>query len=275
MYTEIKIHRSLDHPNIVDFQGCFEDDQNVYIMLELCSSGSLIDMLRRRRRFTEPEARFFMVQLIGACYYMHTHQNVHRDLKLGNLFLDSNLNIKVGDFGLAACIEDPGDKIHTPACGTPNYIAPEVLFDTDKGHSFEVDIWSMGVVLYTLIVGRPPFQTKDVKDIYRRIRGNDWTFPTDREVSPDAQELVKRILVREPEDRPTLHQIVDHPFFTKGIVPDHIPTSAHDTVPDFSHISRAVSNANFARVRRCAMLDEYQVTITPPLDEPSEDITAC
>lgn len=165
LYAEIKIHRSLAHPNIVRFQECFEDDDNVYMTLELCTSGSLMDMLRRRRRFSECEARFFLVQLIGACHYMHIHQVIHRDLKLGNLFLDSNMNIKVGDFGLAALIENPGERKKT-ICGTPNYIAPEVLFDTANGHSFEVDTWSIGVILYTLVIGRPPFQTKDVKEIY-------------------------------------------------------------------------------------------------------------
>jgi cell cycle serine/threonine-protein kinase CDC5/MSD2 len=104
------------------------------------------------------------MQLIGACHYMHTHQVIHRDLKLGNIFLDRDMNVKVGDFGLAALIETPGDRKkcvifnthgleHSPAyplrtiCGTPNYIAPEVLFDTANGHSFEVDTWSIGVIL--------------------------------------------------------------------------------------------------------------------------------
>ena len=136
--------------------------------LELCESGSLMDMLRRRRRFTECEARFFMVQLIGACHYMHTHQVIHRDLKLGNLFLDSNMNIKVGDFGLAALTESPCKRKKT-ICGTPNYIAPEVWFDTANGYSFEVDTWSINVMLYTPRVGRTPFQTKDVKTIYKCV----------------------------------------------------------------------------------------------------------
>ena len=148
------------------FGDCFEDSDNVYMTLELCEAGSLMDMLRRRKRFTEPESRYFMVQLIGACHYMHTHQVIHRDLKLGNLFLDADMNVKVGDFGLAALIENPGERKKT-ICGTPNYIAPEVLFDTANGHSFEVDTWSIGVILYTLVVGRPPFQTKDVKTIYK------------------------------------------------------------------------------------------------------------
>lgn len=117
-----------------------------------------MDLLRRRRRLSEPEARYYLVQIIGANGYMHQTNVIHRDLKLGNIFLDDNMNLKVGDFGLAALIEKPGDRkkcdtclelladIRT-ICGTPNYIAPEILFDTANGHSFEVDIWSVGVIL--------------------------------------------------------------------------------------------------------------------------------
>ncbi|OBZ65532.1 Cell cycle serine/threonine-protein kinase CDC5/MSD2 [Grifola frondosa] len=259
LYAEIKIHKSLDHPNIVRFQDCFEDEENVYMTLELCHNGSLMDMLRRRRRFTEPEARYFMVQMIGACHYMHTHQVIHRDLKLGNLFLDKNMNVKVGDFGLAALIESPGERKKT-ICGTPNYIAPEVLFDTANGHSFEVDTWSIGVILYTLVVGRPPFQTKDVKAIYKRIRDNEYEFPAERAVSRPVQELVQQILTPDPQQRPTLHEIVDHSWFTAGIVPGYIPTSAHDGPPDFRHITRQTSEANLARLRRYALLEQDQTT---------------
>ena len=95
-----------------------------------------MSMLHRRRVFTEPEARPFMIQLIGACHYMHTHQVIHRDLKLGNLFLDADMNIKVGDFGLAALIESLGEQKKT-ICETLNYIAPEVLFGTANGDSFD------------------------------------------------------------------------------------------------------------------------------------------
>ncbi|KAI1789263.1 Pkinase-domain-containing protein [Ganoderma leucocontextum] len=259
LYAEIKIHKSLEHPNIVNFQDCFEDEDNVYMTLELCHNGSLMDMLRRRRRFTEPEARFFMVQLIGACQYMHTHQVIHRDLKLGNIFLDKNMNVKVGDFGLAALIEIPGERKKT-ICGTPNYIAPEVLFDQANGHSFEVDTWSIGVILYTLVVGRPPFQTKDVKAIYKRIRDNEYEFPADRAVSKPVQELIQDILTPDPSQRPTLHEIVAHHWLTAGTVPGYIPTSAHDAPPDFRHISRHMSEANLARLRRASLLDDDQAT---------------
>lgn len=276
LYAEIKIHQALTHPNIVTFEDCFEDDENVYMILELCERGSLMDMLRRRRRFTEPEARFFMIQLIGASHYMHTHQVIHRDLKLGNLFLDHNMNVKVGDFGLAALIENPGERKKT-ICGTPNYIAPEVLFDQTNGHSFEVDIWSIGVILYTLVVGRPPFQTKEVEEIYkcvhplfvlgsdlkstnRRIRANDYGFPADRAISENSKELVQLILAQDPVMRPTLHEIIDHAFFTMETFPDRIPVRAWEKVPDFGHINRSQSARNYSFVRRAAQLDDDQIT---------------
>ncbi|KAJ7047579.1 kinase-like domain-containing protein [Mycena alexandri] len=259
LYAEIKIHRSLFHPNIVTFIDCFEGDDNVYMTLELCPSGSLMDLLRRRKRFTEPEARFFMVQLIGACHYMHGQSVIHRDLKLGNLFLDANMNIKVGDFGLAALIESPGERKKT-ICGTPNYIAPEVLFDTASGHSFEVDTWSIGVILYTLVVGRPPFQTKDVKAIYQRIRLNDYTFPSPPPASPSvpSRNLIGDILTPDPQQRPPLLAIVAHEWFTMGPVPPYIPTSAHDAPPDWSNITRERSNHNLTRLKKYAGLDGHE-----------------
>ena len=134
-------------------------------------------MLRKRKRLTEPEVRFFMLQILGATKYMHDKRVIHRDLKLGNLFLDSKMNVKLGDFGLAALLVDDNERKRT-ICGTPNYIAPEVLCDNGVGHSYEVDLWSIGVIMYPLItsnvdiryallVGKPPFQSKEVKSIYR------------------------------------------------------------------------------------------------------------
>ncbi|KAG1823712.1 kinase-like domain-containing protein [Suillus subaureus] len=277
LYAEIKIHRSLAHPNIVRFQECFEDDENVYMTLELCTSGSLMDMLRRRRRFSECEARFFLVQLIGACHYMHIHQVIHRDLKLGNLFLDSNMNIKVGDFGLAALIENPGERKKT-ICGTPNYIAPEVLFDTANGHSFEVDTWSIGVILYTLVIGRPPFQTKDVKEIYTRIRDNVYEFPPERRIAPDTKDCITSILTPDPSKRPTLLEILKSPFIELGIVPPFIPVSAHDAPPDFRYLTRPMSVVNLMKLKKAVWLDDDHISTiavpSAPEDKAKNPITS-
>ncbi|KAF9043606.1 Pkinase-domain-containing protein [Hymenopellis radicata] len=259
LYAEIRIHKMLEHPNIVDFLECFEDEDNVYMTLELCRGGSLMDLLRRRRRFTEPETRFFMMQLLGACHYMHTHQVIHRDLKLGNIFLDGNQNIKVGDFGLAALIENEGERKKT-ICGTPNYIAPEVLFDTANGHSYEVDTWSTGVILYTLIIGRPPFQTKEVKGIYNKIKENDYGFPEERAISAEAKELVTTILASDPSQRPTIHEIVAHRFLSTGTFPPYLPETIHDAIPTFHRIDRASSQINYRNVKRASLLDDDQTS---------------
>ena len=159
-------------------------------------------MIKRRKRLTEPEAAFFFGQLTEAVRYMHEHSVIHRDLKLGNLFLDQNLHIKVGDFGLATRVEDRDEKRKT-ICGTPNYIAPEVIQGdkTKRGHSFEVDIWSMGVILYTILVGKPPYEAKDVKATYHRILANEYSFPDHANLSWNVKDLIGCMLQSNPKDR--------------------------------------------------------------------------
>ena len=175
LMSEIKIHKTMKHPGVVLLEKYFEDKENVYIVLELCPNLSLNDMLKRRKRFTDIEVRCYLNQLINAVIYMRENKVIHRDLKLGNLFLNKDMEIKVGDFGLATRVTFDGEKKRT-ICGTPNYIAPEVL-SSRIGHSYEVDIWSIGVIIYTLLFGRPPFETSDVKRTYKRIKLNDYTFP--------------------------------------------------------------------------------------------------
>ena len=140
-----------------------------------------------------------MAQICGALKYLHSHRVIHRDLKLGNLFLSDKMEIKIGDFGLATKLEFDGEKKRT-ICGTPNYIAPEVL-DGKQGHSYEVDIWSLGVIIYTLLIGKPPFETSDVKTTYRRIRMNAFSFPEHVSISEAAKSLISSILVTDPLKR--------------------------------------------------------------------------
>lgn len=273
LFAEIKIHKSLHHPNIVTFEECFEDEENVYMVLELCEGGSLVDLIRRRKRLTEPEARVLLIQLIGASEWMHTHQVIHRDLKLGNIFLDDEMNVKVGDFGLAALIENPGDRKKT-VCGTPNYIAPEVLFDPGNGHSFEVDIWSIGVILYTLVVGKPPFQNKEIKAIYKRIRDNLYEFPAEINISNDCKSLISAMLTKDPAQRPTLREVLEHPFFTEGLMPASIPPSAHDLVPSWANLTPAESRENLLKMREAARLEEQPETEEDELESSEEPASA-
>ena len=138
--SEVKIHKSLHHTNIVKFEGYFEDTESVYILLELCTNHTLNDLMKRRKRLSELEVQCYLSQVLSSLRYLHTHRVIHRDIKLGNIFLSDKMEIKMGDFGLAAKLEFEGEKKRT-ICGTPNYIAPEIL-DGRGGHSYEVDIWS-------------------------------------------------------------------------------------------------------------------------------------
>lgn len=144
------------HPNIVEFYKAFTFKENTYVVLELCPNGSIQDMVRARKGISLPEIRRFVVQLCGAIKYMHTRNVIHRDLKMGNLFLDHGLNIKIGDFGLAAILVSPGEyegsytkalSRRTTLCGTPNYIAPEILDKGKRGHDLKVDIWALGCIV--------------------------------------------------------------------------------------------------------------------------------
>ncbi|MBN3306884.1 PLK1 kinase, partial [Amia calva] len=220
MSMEITIHKSLNNAHVVGFHGFFEDDDFVYVVLEICRRRSLLELHKRRKAVTEPEARYYMRQTIVGCQYLHNNRVIHRDLKLGNLFLNDEMEVKIGDFGLATKIEYDGERKKT-LCGTPNYIAPEVL--CKKGHSFEVDIWSLGCILYTLLVGKPPFETSCLKETYIRIKKNDYTVP-----SPTW------MLHADPTSRPSIGELLTDEFFTSGYIPQRLPTTCLTVPPRFS-----------------------------------------
>lgn len=233
------------------------------------------DMVKKRGRYTDAEARFFMVQILAGCQGMHTNNIIHRDLKLGNIFLDEGMNVKIGDFGLAALLKEVGERKKT-VCGTPNYIAPEVLYDDGEGHSFEVDIWSVGVILYTMLVGRPPFQTSDIQRIYAKIKNNDYCIPEESALRPEAEDLIRQILAPKPSDRPSLIEIMSHPWFTVGPIPTFIPMHATRTLPKLSLPTSPEENLrNFEYVKSKSewvpnaddLLDEEEEELLDPRDE--------
>lgn len=225
MTQEISIHRSLNHPNIVQFLHCFDDAKNVYIVLELCKQRSMMELHKRRPNVTDYECRFYIYQLLEGVKYLHENRIIHRDLKLGNIFLNDQLNLKIGDFGLATKIEYEGERKKT-LCGTPNYIAPEIL--NKRGHSFEVDIWSIGCVMFTLLVGQPPFETKSLKDTYSRIRKCDYRLP--QTLRKNAADLIIAMLQSDPEKRPTVQRCLKFDFL-KGPIPKSLPISCLSCEP--------------------------------------------
>jgi polo-like kinase 1 len=237
LMSEIKIHRSLNHTNIVDFEHFFEDNDNVYILLELCTNQTMTELIRRRKRLTELEVQSYMIQIISGLNYLHSKKVIHRDLKIGNLFITEKMGIKIGDFGLAAKLDFEGEKKRT-VCGTPNYIAPEVL-DGQAGHSYEVDVWSLGVILYTLLIGKPPFETSEVKKTYDLIKRNAYSFPDYPNISKEAKSLITQILKLDPKRRPTLSEILKHEFFyTNTSIPKLLPVSTLAVPPSEAYIKK-------------------------------------
>nr|XP_032517866.1 serine/threonine-protein kinase polo isoform X3 [Danaus plexippus plexippus] len=226
MSQEISIHRSLQHKHVVGFHSFFEDSLNIYIVLELCKRRSMMELHKRRKAITEPETRFYMHQILLGVQYLHSRRIIHRDLKLGNLFLDDDLHVKIGDFGLAAKIEYEGERKRT-LCGTPNYIAPEIL--TRDGHSFEVDIWSLGCIMYTLMVGRPPFETSTLRDTYKRIKQCEYRIPSS--LRKPAISMIGLQLQAKPSQRPSVDKLLQHEFFSSGIMPAALPLSCLTTAP--------------------------------------------
>ncbi|XP_066499975.1 serine/threonine-protein kinase PLK2b [Hoplias malabaricus] len=228
---EIELHRGLSHKHIVHFYHHFEDKDNIYILLEYCSRRSLAHILKARKVLTEPEVRYYLKQTVSALKYLHDQEILHRDLKLGNLFVTDAMELKVGDFGLAAKLEPVSNRRKT-ICGTPNYLSPEVL--NKQGHGWESDIWALGCVMYTMLLGKPPFETTNLKETYRCIREARYTLPSTLSLS--ARQLIASMLSRNPADRPRLDEIIRHEFLTQGFTPETLPASCCLSAPDF-HIS--------------------------------------
>lgn len=256
LMSEVKIHSSLHHSGVVRFEQFFEDAENIYMLLELCANQTLSELIKRRRRLTELETKCYAVQLIEGLKYLHAHRVIHRDLKLGNLFLTDRMVLKIGDFGLATKLEFEGERKRT-ICGTPNYIAPEIL-EGRVGHSYEVDIWSLGVIIFTLLVGKPPFETQDVKTTYKRIRMNIYAFPENVEISDLAKNLVHRVLSSDPLKRPKLEEILSHPFFTDTKIPSVLPSSTLVCQPSSSFVKQYTGREEHTLAARLESTGPYK-----------------
>jgi polo-like kinase 1 len=186
--------------------------------------------MKAKKSLSNEETCFFLRQILEGVQYLHGKNVIHRDLKLGNLFLGDKLEIKIGDFGLATNVDFDGQRKKT-LCGTPNYIAPEVL--ENNGHSYEVDVWSIGVIMYTLLVGTPPFETNNVKATYKKIKEIDFTFPNT--ISSEARDLIEKILVLDPKRRPTISEVLNHPFmkaYHQATLPSSLVRFAKSTTTD-------------------------------------------
>ncbi|XP_074084477.1 serine/threonine-protein kinase PLK4-like isoform X1 [Macrotis lagotis] len=260
--NEVKIHCQLKHPSILELYNYFEDSNYVYLVLEICHNGEMNRYLKNKMKpFSESEARQFMHQIITGMLYLHSHGILHRDLTLSNLLLTRNMNIKIADFGLATQLKMPNEK-HYTLCGTPNYISPEVA--TRSAHGLESDVWSLGCMFYTLLIGRPPFDTDTVKNTLNKVVLADYEMPTF--LSQEAKDLIHQLLRRNPAERLSLSSVLDHPFMCRsssvrskdlGTVEDSID-SGHAT------ISTALTGSSSASISGC-LPDKKRLLFGQPL----------
>ncbi|KZC12596.1 Serine/threonine-protein kinase PLK4 [Dufourea novaeangliae] len=208
---EVAIHSRLKHPAVLELYTFFEDANYVYLVLELCHNGELQRFLKIQgsRALPEEHAGRIIRQVVQGLLYLHSHQILHRDMSLSNLLLTRDMQVKIADFGLATQLTRPDEK-HLTMCGTPNYISPEV--STRSSHGLEADVWSLGCMLYTLLVGKPPFDTDAVKSTLTRVVMADYVMPP--HLSDNAKDLIDKLLKKNPKDRVRLRDIPKHPFIT-------------------------------------------------------------
>ncbi|XP_076319500.1 MAP/microtubule affinity-regulating kinase 3-like isoform X3 [Tachypleus tridentatus] len=217
LFREVKIMKLLDHPNIVKLYQVIETEKTLYLVMEYASGGEVFDYLVAHGRMKEKEARAKFRQIVSAVQYCHQKKIIHRDLKAENLLLDGEMNIKIADFGFSNefC---PGQKLDT-FCGSPPYAAPE-LFQGKKYDGPEVDVWSLGVILYTLVSGSLPFDGANLKELRERVLRGKYRIPF--YMTTDCENLLKKFLVLNPTKRVLLENIMKDKWMNIGYEDDEL-----------------------------------------------------
>lgn len=211
LFREVRIMKILDHPNIVKLFEVIETEKTLYLVMEYASGGEVFDYLVAHGRMKEKEARAKFRQIVSAVQYCHQKHIVHRDLKAENLLLDGDMHIKIADFGFSNEFI-PGSKLDT-FCGSPPYAAPE-LFQGKKYDGPEVDVWSLGVILYTLVSGSLPFDGQNLKELRERVLRGKYRIPF--YMSTDCENLLKKFLVLNPAKRASLETIMRDRWINVG-----------------------------------------------------------
>ncbi|ROT36841.1 Pkinase-domain-containing protein [Sodiomyces alkalinus F11] len=223
LQQEIAVLMGVSHPNVLCLKDTFNERNAVYLVLELASEGELFNFIVQKQKLTENETRKLFIQLFQGVKYLHERNIVHRDIKPENiLMVDKDLRVKLADFGLAKIIGE--ESFTTTLCGTPSYVAPEILADSKhRKYTKAVDVWSLGVVLYICLCGFPPFSdelfSKDFPyTLSQQIRSGRFDYPSPYwdSVGDPALDLIDSMLVVDPERRYTIDQCLAHPWVTQG-----------------------------------------------------------
>ncbi|OWF56475.1 aurora kinase A-like [Mizuhopecten yessoensis] len=206
---EIEIQSHLRHPHILRLFQYFHDKTRVYLVLEYAPKGELYKELMKVTRFDEKRTATYMFQMASALLYCHSKKVIHRDIKPENLLLGLTGDLKIADFGWS--VHAPSSR-RTTLCGTLDYLPPEMV--EGKLHDEKVDLWSLGVLCYEFLVGKPPFEAASQTDTYRRITKVDLQFPS--HVSTPARNLISLLLKHDPSQRITLEKVLEHPWIKEN-----------------------------------------------------------
>ncbi|CAL1688276.1 unnamed protein product [Lasius platythorax] len=243
LFREVRIMKMLDHPNIVKLFQVIETEKTLYLVMEYASGGEVFDYLVLHGRMKEKEARAKFRQIVSAVQYCHQKKIIHRDLKAENLLLDSEMNIKIADFGFSNEFT-PGNKLDT-FCGSPPYAAPE-LFQGKKYDGPEVDVWSLGVILYTLVSGSLPFDGSTLRELRERVLRGKYRIPF--YMSTDCENLLKKFLVLNPTKRASLENIMKDKWMNMGYEDDELKPYL-EPEPDYRDHKRIEALASLGYTR--------------------------
>ncbi|XP_010613651.1 serine/threonine-protein kinase 33 isoform X1 [Fukomys damarensis] len=241
---EVNILKSVKHEHIIHLEQIFETPKKMYLVMELCEDGELKEILDRKRHFSENETRWIIQSLASAIAYLHNKDIVHRDLKLENImvkssFIDANnemnLNIKVTDFGLAVQKHGRSEAMLQATCGTPIYMAPEVINAHD--YSQQCDIWSIGVIMYILLCGGPPFLANSEEKLFELIRKGELHFedPIWDSISDSAKCVLKQLLKVDPAHRITAKELLDNQWLTGNTLSSVRPTNVLEMMKEWKN----------------------------------------
>ena len=220
--TEENILKMVNHPNIIKFKESYNDDKNHYIITEYYPNGNLNDLCKKRgNKLTEFEIKYYLLQIVSALIYLKNNNIIHRDIKPHHLVISDNLKLKLCGFNLSKKLEFKSDKI-IGISGTTNYMAPELI--KKERYSFEVDVWSLGITIYRLFVGKSPFASKNKDEAREKIKIGKYSFPNDCDISDSAKDLIQKILIVDPSRRITIEEVYSHDFLQFGI-PSSMPLS--------------------------------------------------
>ncbi|XP_073538869.1 aurora kinase A [Phyllobates terribilis] len=206
---EVEIQSHLRHPNILRLYGYFHDSTRVYLILDYAPRGELYRELQRCTRFDEQKSATYITELADALLYCHSKKVIHRDIKPENLLLGSNGELKIADFGWS--VHAPSSR-RTTLCGTLDYLPPEMI--EGRMHDEKVDLWSLGVLCYEFLVGKPPFETETHQETYRRISKVEYQYPP--YVLEGARDLISKLLKHNPNHRLPLRDVLKHPWIVQN-----------------------------------------------------------